>query len=952
MECRDGRRTWPRGPKRAHPQAAAHCILAMACCIAIWGAYVVDDAHAQSDTQTITQILDDTGAIREMLDVGRPDTGGTDSQMLEQILDDTGAIRQALGIEDDAEAEDGSDSIFDFFGSIFGGEPDAPTIPQILDDTGAIRQALDMGRPDTGGSEPQMLAQIRADTGAIRQALDAQSQRHDPSAGPPTLKPVSAAFGGQGGFGALAGSTGLAVFDADGRTYAIVTGYHESGIQIMDITDPASPAPVATIYNSQEGFEALTGPLRADIFDSGGRVYAAVAGAGGLQIIDVTHPATPAPASATLSGSDDLLFTNGLWGLDIFYMADRTYAIATSSNDHTVLIMDVTDPAEPVFASASFDGVGGFEALEYPIDVAVFDAGAHAYAVVAAREGSSIQIMDVTNPTDPVPVSAAFDDTWGFTALAGAAAVEILHSEGRIYAIVAGTDDSGVQIIDVTDPAVPAAISAAFDGSGGALFGNFDALLGAGGIDIFDAGGRVYAIVTALRDNGVQIIDVTDPGSPSPVSAVFDGEGGFEALAVPYEVKAFDVGARTYAIVSSGEDNGVQIMDITDPGSPTPVSAALDGYPGPGGFSGMGGASHVAAYEMDGHAYAIVTLSGNHGVQIIDVTDPAAPTPASAVFDGRDGFEALHTATGLDVFGIEGRAYAIVGSMEDSGVQIIDVTDPAAPTPVSAVFDNFVDVPLGFNGLAGVRDVQVFWSGGRAYAIASAFVDDAIQIMDITNPAAPAPVFMARDNEGGFDGMNGAGELVLFTAGGSPYAVVTSMYGGFQTIGLADPTSPTPVSLMRDDQGGIEALDGAGGVDVFETEGRVYAIVAASDDDGVQIVDMTNPARPVPVSAVFDGQGGFDFLNGAVDVQAFEAGGGVYAIVSAMHDDGVQLINVTDPASPAPVSAALDGMDGFAALNRPLGMDVFETGGSTYVVVASSDDAAIQIIKVSSSAKP
>ena len=925
----------------------------MACCIAISGACVVDDAHAQSDTQTITQILDDTGAIREMLDVGRPDTGGTDSQMLAQILDDTGAIRQALGIEDDAEAEDGSDSIFDFFGSIFGGEPDAPTIPQILDDTGAIRQALDMGRPDTGGSEPQMLAQIRADTGAIRQALDAQSQRHDPSAGPPTLKPVSAAFGGQGGFGALAGSTGLAVFDADGRTYAIVTGYHESGIQIMDIADPAAPAPVATIYNSQEGFGALTGPLRADIFDSGGRVYAAVAGAGGLQIIDVTHPATPAPASATPADSDDILFMGGLWGLDTFYMADRTYAIVTVTSDHTVLIIDITDPTDPVFASASLDGILGFEALEYPIDVAVFDAGARTYAMVADREGSGVQIMDVTDPIDPVPVSAAFDDTWGFTALAGASAVEILHSEGRIYAIVAGTDDSGVQIIDVTDPAVPAAVSAAFDGAGGALFGNFDALLGAGGVDIFGAGGRVYAIVTALRDSGVQIMDITDPGSPAPVSAVFDGEGGFEALAVPYDVKTFDVGARTYAIVSSGEDNGVQIMDITDPGSPAPVSAVLDGYPGPGGFSGMAGASHVVAYEMDGRAYAVVTVSDNHGVQIIDITDPASPAPVSAAFDGRDGFEAMHLTTGLDVFGIEGRAYVIVGGGGDNGVQIIDITNPASPAPVSAVFDNLLDVPgVGFSGLAGVRDVQVFWSGGRAYAIASAYTDDAIQIMDITNPASPAPVFMARDNEGGFDGMNGAGELVVFTAGGSPYAIVTSMYGGFQTIGLADPASPTPVSLMRDDQGGIEALDGAGGVDVFETEGGVYAIVAASDDNGVQIVDMTNPARPVPVTAIFDGQGGFDVLNGAVDVQAFEAGGGVYAIVSAMHDDGVQLINVTDPASPAPVSAALDGMDGFAALNRPLGMDVFETGGSTYVIVTSIDDEAIQIIEVSSSAEP
>ena len=30
--------------------------------------------------------------------------------------------------------------------------------------------------------------------------------------------------------------------------------------------------------------------------------------------------------------------------------------------------------------------------------------------------------------------------------------------------------------------------------------------------------------------NGVQIIDITDPRDPAPISSVFDGEGGFDAL--------------------------------------------------------------------------------------------------------------------------------------------------------------------------------------------------------------------------------------------------------------------------------------------------------------------------------------------------------------------------------------------------------------------------------------
>ena len=68
---------------------------------------------------------------------------------------------------------------------------------------------------------------------------------------------------------------------------------------------------------------------------------------------------------------------------------------------------------------------------------------------------------------------------------------------------------------------------------------------------------------------------------------------------------------------------------------------------------------------------------------------------------------------------------------------------------------------------------------------------------------------------------------------------------------------------------------------MFTQGGRTYAIVAALDDDGVQIMDITNPIHPSPVSAVFDGSGGFGALDGAIDAEVFTQGGRTYAIVAA-----------------------------------------------------------------------
>ena len=85
--------------------------------------------------------------------------------------------------------------------------------------------------------------------------------------------------------------------------------------------------------------------------------------------------------------------------------------------------------------------------------------------------------------------------------------------------------------------------------------------------------------------------------------------------------------------------------------------------------------------------------------------------------------------------------------------------------------------------------------------------------------------------------------------------------------------------------------------------------MAAYTDNGVQIMDVTNPAQPYPVSAVFDGRE-FTALGGANGVEVFWSGNRTYAVVTASGDDGVQIMDITDPAHPAPVSAAFDGMGG------------------------------------------
>ena len=118
-------------------------------------------------------------------------------------------------------------------------------------------------------------------------------------------------------------------------------------------------------------------------------------------------------------------------------------------------------------------------------------------------------------------------------------------------------------------------------------------------------------------------------------------------------------------------------------------------------FDALGKASEIAVAEISGRTYAFVAAPFDDGVQVIDVTDPASPVPASSVFDGQDGFDALAGANGVTVAEISSRTYALATATYDGSVQVIDVTDPASPVPASSVFYGDAVAAAGRDDTAG-----------------------------------------------------------------------------------------------------------------------------------------------------------------------------------------------------------------------------------------------------------
>ena len=94
----------------------------------------------------------------------------------------------------------------------------------------------------------------------------------------------------------------------------------------------------------------------------------------------------------------------------------------------------------------------------------------------------------------------------------------------------------------------------------------------------------------ASEGNGVQIIDITNPSSPTPASAVSD-DSNYPALRGAYSITTYHHGSSTYALVASFTDDGVQIIDITDRSTTIcPASAISDGSK----YTELNGAKSIA----------------------------------------------------------------------------------------------------------------------------------------------------------------------------------------------------------------------------------------------------------------------------------------------------------------------------------------------------------------------
>jgi hypothetical protein len=531
-------------------------------------------------------------------------------------------------------------------------------------------------------------------------------------------------------------------------------------------------------------------------------------------------------------------------GEDVAVVGSYAYIAAGSAG---LAIVDIHDPASP-------QTVGQWLTQRVSYGVAV--SGHYAYV---ADWDAGLQIIDVANPS--APTLAAQIDTPG---LAYGVAID-----GHYVYIADGA--AGVEVVDTFNNPPSSAIVGTTDTPGTAY-------------KIAVRGDVLYI----ADDTSVQIVNVSVHTLPHVVAS-------YDTPAAGDHVRDATISGQTLFLAYG--TTGMQILDLTYPGSPYLLSTAST----PGGAMGVTVAGNVAYVACDTRGLEVFDIANLQSPQLLGAINgpPSHATRVAAV--GSSAFVAdsdrltiVDTTTpfslpplGKAVFTPASRVLVagnLAYTLSGTALRIVDISNDAAPQQLGAV--SFPDY---------AEDIALYGGSLAVVAVGEA----GICLVNASNPASPQLV-LTIDTPGYALGVAMAGSHVL----------VADYTSGLRILDLGHPNAP-PVTLLY--QANQVVVSGT------------HAYVA--DDFAITPLDIQDPSAPVVGTSILD----------AYIVHMVADGTRLY---TAGYNVGVSIVDLSSPMTPAVLgSLALPG-------------STYDVGVSGPFAYTANDGQGFHVVDVSNPATP
>lgn len=368
------------------------------------------------------------------------------------------------------------------------------------------------------------------------------------------------------------------------------------------------------------------------------------------------------------------------------------------------------------------------------------------------------------------------------------------------------------------------------------------------------------ALFAAAGADGVHVLDISDPTHVAVL------------VTLPIaDARAVDVEGDVLCVAAG--DDGLVLVDVAVPAA-SAVTGAVD-MPG-------------CAVDVDLSGTVAYVANEDIGLVIVDVASPAAP--AVRGIENTPGRVVAVAASGAIVYAAD----------ESNGLRIVNATDPAAPFVVKTVA-----LPGAAKGVAVSGDI-----------VAVAAREGDLQLVDVRTPGFAAVVGTLPTPRDAI--AVAAAGAVVFVSEGS---------GGIGVVDISDPAAPRR----------LQSIGTAGTVRDLAVYGDRLAV--AEETSGARVLAIARPVSPAADAHLAGG----DIRSLAVlgdlivvadasyGLRVFDAATrrvvGEIAVAGAPHDlaladsiayvinsGGVPVVDLRDPASPAPLPAlpAAGPFDGVA----------------------------------------
>ncbi len=540
---------------------------------------------------------------------------------------------------------------------------------------------------------------------------------------------------------------------------------------------------------------------------------------------------------------------NTLWALshDVAVSGDHAFYVMS----YGLEVYNVLNPSNRVLVSR----------LLLPGDPKdIYIQGAYAYIL---NYGGQLLIVNISNPSAPEYVSAC--------QLADRGLSNVYVSGDFAYVT---HEESGMLIIDVGNPNSPTQVGViALPGYVRGLFVEND-----------------LAYVTSV-ESGLHIIDVSDRSSPHQIG-YFGGIGSYNGPAYIDVVVSGDYAfVADYAYSVINDSGGFQVIDVSNPTTPQFVTLRD---------------IHLLT-DILGYGNTIYVSTQTNGLWSFDVTDPTNPV----LLDHNEESLYLHdiavhsqhifstsrqdeiynisdptsiSLTSINPYKHEIWDVALYGNLaylaqSQSGVTIVDISDPDYPEPVTVI-------PFG-----RVHSVETV--GDLLYVSHGTGGGSSLYIYELADPESPQLV-------GQYVNATDTGQAENFfidTDRNLAYLVMWPYH--LHILDISDPSNPTLQGIYRPGEYAdhIPVYSDNAGAHVVTARGN-YAYLC-NYRDYVHIIDVSDPTAPVHIGRYT----GMPYPMAA-------AINGEQLYVSRLNYDATHILDISNPAEPVFISS-LDAGAGY-----------------------------------------